>query len=82
MLEESKTFPAGYAKTYTFEFQTPEMNSPEFLDTTAGQMLSTALQFVSDRSTHFKWKVEARLDAKGVDLADSESISVNIRQLV
>jgi len=81
LLEEGKEYRAGYTATHDFELPAPNMNSPEFLNSTAAQALTTALRLLSNRSTRLKWKVEARLDAKGVDLATAKHVSINIRQL-
>ena len=82
LVEEAKTYPAGSTATHNFELSTPNMNSPEFLNSSVGQALTAALRLLSNKSTSLKWKIEARLDAKGVDLATAESISINTKQLI
>jgi len=82
LVEEAKAYNAGSAATYNFEVSAPNMNSPEFLNSKVGQALTAAFQLLSNRSTQLKWKVEARLDAKGVDLTSSKSVSINTKQLV
>ena len=82
LIEEAKTYPAGTVVTHKFEIPTPDMKSPEFLNSGLGQAMTAALRLVSQHSTRLKWKVEVRLDAKGIDLATSKSITMNIRQLV
>ena len=77
LLEDAKDYSAGTQENYSFEIPVPNMNSPEFLNSAVGQTLVTALSLVSNRTTRNKWKVEARLDAKGVDLAASKAISIN-----
>ena len=77
LVEEAKAYNAGSTATYNFELSAPNMNSPEFLNSTVGQTLTAAFRLLSDRSTRLKWKVEARLDAKGVDLATAKSVSIN-----
>ncbi len=77
LLEDAKDYSAGTQENYNFEIPVPNMSSPEFLNSPLGQTLSTALSLVSNRTTRNKWKVEARLDAKGVDLASSIAISIN-----
>ncbi|MBM9520328.1 hypothetical protein JWG39_10950 [Desulforhopalus vacuolatus] len=81
-LEEAKVYAAGSTAQYDFEISTPNVQSPEFLNSTAGQFLTAAVGLLSNKSTHLKWEIEARLDAKGVDLAATKSISINTRQLV
>jgi len=81
VLEDAKQYHAGHTATHNFELAAPNMNSPEFLNSTAAQALTTALRLLSNRSTRLKWKVEARLDAKGVDLATAKHVSINIGHL-
>lgn len=82
LVEEAKSYPAGFTATYNFEISTPNTNSPEFLNSTVGQALTAAFKLFSDRSTRLKWKVEARLVAKGIDLAASKPVSINTKQLL
>jgi hypothetical protein len=42
--------------------------------------LVSAFRLLSDRRTRIKWKIEVRLDAKGIDLAASKSIQLNLGQ--
>ena len=77
VVEGARSYPAGHKETYTFEIKTPNMQSPEFMNSAVGQALRTAFQMLNNRSTRIKWKLEARLDAKGVDLATSKRVSIN-----
>ncbi|MFK0569983.1 hypothetical protein [Endozoicomonas sp.] len=77
LLEESRVYPAGYKTTHEFEISIPgegeeESSGPAF------QALATAFSMLSQRSVTLSWKVEARLDAEGVDLATAQSVSINI----
>jgi len=49
------------------------------MDSKLGRALSAVAKFLSDRHTRLRWKVEARLDAKGVDLADSQKVHINVQ---
>ena len=82
LVEGAREYPAGFAATYNFEILIPNSQSPEFLNSTAGKALSTAFSLLSNNSTELKWSVEARLDAKGVDLAKKQPVTVNINQFV
>lgn len=77
LLEEAKTYGAGSTETFNFEIPVPDINSPEFLNSKVGQALTATLGLLTKRSSRLKWKIEARLDAKGVDLASSKSVSIN-----
>jgi hypothetical protein len=77
ILEEARPYPAGYLANYSFTLKTPNWKEPEFLNSKMGQTLTTAFKLLGGSSSHIKWKIEARLDAKGVDLATSKAVSLN-----
>jgi len=82
LLEEAKTYPAGYSARYDFELTAPNTNAPEFMSSPLGQTLSAALRLLSNRHTYLDWKVQARLDAKGIDLGASTPVTINMSKLV
>jgi hypothetical protein len=51
------------------------------LNSGLGQALATAVRVFSDTRTSIQWKIEARLDAKGVDLATTKPIVINNSKL-
>ena len=79
-LEDAREYPAGYSAKYDFQISTPNVQSPEFMNSGVGQALVSAFRLLSDRRTRIKWRVEARLDAKGIDLAASKSVQLNLGQ--
>jgi hypothetical protein len=79
-LEAAREYPAGYSAKYDFQIATPNVQSPEFMNSGIGQTLVSAFRLLSDRRTRIKWKIEVRLDAKGIDLAASKSIQLNLGQ--
>ena len=79
-LEDAREYPAGYSAKYDFQIATPNVQSPEFMNSGIGQTLVSAFRLLSDRRTRIKWKIEARLDAKGIDLAASKSVQLNLGQ--
>jgi hypothetical protein len=83
VVEEARPYSAGYLANYTFSIPTPDSKAPasELLNSTIGKTLTTAFQLLGNRSSQLKWKIEARLDAKGVDLATSKPISINSKQI-
>lgn len=81
ILEDARVYPPGHVETYDFEMPTPNIKTPEFLNSTAGRVLMGTLKLLGNRSTRLKWKIEARLDAKGIDLVASKAVSINIRTL-
>jgi len=72
-LEPAKSYPAGYRASYNFKLPVPSRQGQTGGDSLLGQALNL-LDSVG-RSVH--WKVEVRLDAEGVDLAASQSVTVN-----
>jgi hypothetical protein len=82
VIEGAKAYDAGNTARHEFELTVPNTGAPEFMNSPLGQMLGAAATLFNNRSSQLKWKVEARLDAKGVDLATSTPVSVNIGNLV
>ena len=79
-LEDAREYPAGYSAKYDFQIATPNVQSPDFMNSGIGQTLVSAFRLLNDRRTRIKWKIEARLDAKGIDLAASKSLQLNLGQ--
>ncbi len=87
LIEEAKDYIAGSTANYDFQISTPgtptsDPETPGIISPQVVQGLATAVKFLSNKSTTIKWKVEARLDAKGVDLVATKSISINTKQLM
>jgi len=80
VLEAARQYPAGHSVRHDFQIPTPNVQSPEFMNSGLGQTLVSAFRLLSDRRTRIKWKIEARLDAKGIDLADSQTVQLNLGQ--
>ena len=80
VLEAARQYPAGHSVRHDFQIPTPNVQSPEFMNSGLGQTLVSAFRLLSDRQTRIKWKIEARLDAKGIDLADSQTVQLNLGQ--
>lgn len=80
LVEGAREFPSGFTSTYDFEIMVPDSQSPEFLNSVAGKALATAFSLLGSSSTQLKWSVEARLDAKGIDLTTKQSVTININQ--
>lgn len=78
LVEEARTYAGSHTSQYEFTIAVPNTGETEFANSTLGQALTTAVQLLSNKQTHLKWKVEARLDAKGVDLMRSVPVSINM----
>ena len=79
LLENAREYPAGHTATHEFEINIPGNSaSAPSADSALGQVLSAASELINDRDVYYEWKIEARLDAKGVDLAKNKKISINL----
>jgi hypothetical protein len=81
VLEEAKEYQAGQTSKHEFEIAAPNTSEPGFMNSALGKTLGAALSFLGNRRKRLKWKIEARLDAKGVDLKATKSIRINMKQL-
>jgi hypothetical protein len=80
LVENARAYPAGYTAAYQFEIAVPKGGSPMFLNSPLGQTIASAVNLFRDRRTQLVWRIEARLDAQGVDLATSKQVSINTPQ--
>lgn len=80
VIEGEKTYFAGYTATHAFQVKAPNQQAPDFLNAQVGQILGAAIRLLGDPSSRITWKIEVRLDAKGVDLATSRSVSIHQQQ--
>ena len=91
VLEEKRTFEAGFNQTYDFDLLAPstaEVRSGSAAlqsmaasagDGMAGGLLKAAAGAASFMGGRVHWHVEVRLDAKGVDLYAKEKCQVNLK---
>jgi predicted small secreted protein len=80
-IEEAKTFSAGQTMNYDFQLATPSSAGSDFIDSPLGQTLKVGMELLGGRRSHLQWIVEARLDAKGVDLVSRKKINVNMSKI-
>ncbi len=80
-IEEAKTFSAGERKNYDFQLSTPASAGPDFSSSPLGKTLKVGMELLGGRRSYLRWVVEARLDAKGVDLTSRKKITVNMSQI-
>ena len=71
-------FAAGATANYDFKLATPSSSGPDPLDSTLGKTLKVGMELLGGRRTTLHWSVQARLDAKGVDLAAQKKITLNM----
>ena len=75
VIERRRKFKAGN-KRFKFEVPSPQMQEPGFMDSKIGRLITGILN--SGRNSRMEWKVEARLDMKGVDLAASKRVNLTM----
>ncbi len=69
--------PAGFSKSYTFELTAPGAGAVP-RESGGGMQISIGPVNLGGNRSRMKWKVEARLDTKGLDLTTSRSVSINV----
>ena len=90
ILEETREFPSGYTKTYSFEIVAPTSAEArrggailskvgEEVGGAAGQVMKLAAGAANLFQGRIYWHVESRLDADGVDLFTKRRAHVNLR---
>jgi hypothetical protein len=77
-IEDARTYPAGQVSEHDFQLQTPSDGDDGFFDSELGQALKLGVQILGGERTRLEWKVTARLDAEGIDLCDSERVTINL----
>lgn len=77
-IEQDKTYQAGSVATYNFELPLPKEYKPELADSKIVKTAEAVFDFLDDGRDFMKWQVVVLLDAKGVDLNASQTISTNI----
>lgn len=77
LVEEARSYPAGTQQSYNFALRIPEPNETEEKVQAWAKGLDQAVNMMTGSRRRVVWKVEARLDAKGIDLVGSQTVSVN-----
>lgn len=81
LVEEAREYPGGFKEVYNFELPIPASDRPEFMNNNLLQTLATAANFIGNRRVEVRWRLEARLQAKGIDLAGSRRVTLNTSAL-
>ncbi len=79
ILEGAKTIPAGHSADYSFQLIAPTLGGAgESVGGTLGNVLDIGLDLLGGDRHRLEWKLEARLDAEGIDLATSETVYIGV----
>ncbi len=74
VIEPERSYHAGEKLERDFEIHIPDASQSDGAGAALGKALATGLELISGARTRTRWKVEARLEAKGVDLAKSKRV--------
>ncbi len=77
IIEESRDYPAGFRERYSFELTAPKSGQSELPDNDMVKTIVSTAQMMGNRRIQMRWKLEARLVAKGIDLVGSRRVYVN-----
>ncbi len=77
VIEKERDYRAGFRETYNFSLGIPKGNDNEQMLQGVANTLMMAANIASRSRTNIRWKLEARLVAKGIDLVGSKKVSVN-----
>ena len=78
LLEEARSYEAGFEESYRFELVAPSADQVGVAGSGLGKMVERGVGMLTGRERDLLWKIEGRLDAKGLDLVDSEKVTVNL----
>jgi hypothetical protein len=78
LLEEVRSYDAGFEESYSFELAAPSASQVGAASSGLGKMVEMGMEMLTGRDRDITWKIEGRLDAKGIDLVDSEKVTVNL----
>ncbi len=78
LLEEARSYEAGFEESYPFELVAPSADQVGVAGSGLGKMVERGVGMLTGRERDLLWKIEGRLDAKGLDLVDSEKVTVNL----
>lgn len=77
IIEEAREYPAGYRNSYYFELTAPQSGQSELPGGELVKTLVSAANMIGNQRIQMRWKLEARLVAKGIDLVGSRRVYVN-----
>jgi hypothetical protein len=76
VLESARDYEAGFEQTYEFEIAAPSAKNVQAAASPLGKMMEMGIEMLTGRDRDLSWKIEGRLDAKGLDLVQSEKVRI------
>jgi hypothetical protein len=77
VLESDKDYRAGVIQSYDFTIPIPDAGKNADIDHPLAKTLVSLASMANRSRIEMRWKVEARLEAKGIDLVGSKKVNVN-----
>ncbi len=77
VIEQARDYMAGFRENYNFTLGIPKGSDKEQVLQGLANTLMMAANIASRNRTDIRWKLEARLEAKGIDLVGSKKVSIN-----
>jgi len=77
VLESDTGYRAGYSQTYSFSISIPEAMQTGNIDNPLAKSLVVLANMANRSRIEMRWKVEVRLEAKGIDLVGNKKVYVN-----
>lgn len=76
VIEGKHLYEKGFDNTHDFELLVPGTSESSMDSSKMGQALKTLGSMMDMNRRYLEWSIEVRLDAKGIDLTDSEKVYV------
>lgn len=77
LIEEARLYPAGTRQRYDFALKIPQPSELEAKIRDLAKGIQMVASLLSANRQKVVWRVEARLDAKGIDLVGSQKVTVS-----
>lgn len=77
LIEQGRDYQAGFRETYHFTLGIPKGSDQEQMLQGVAKSLMMAANIASRSRTDIRWKLEARLEARGIDLVGSKRVRLN-----
>lgn len=77
VIEQGRDYRSGFRQTYNFTLAIPKGSDKEQILQGVVNTLLTVANIASRSRMDIRWKLEARLQAKGIDLVGSRKVRVN-----
>lgn len=74
VIEGKHLYEKGFDNTHDFELLVPGTSESSMDNSKMGQALKTLGSMMDMNRRYLEWSIEVRLDAKGIDLTDSEKV--------